>query len=256
MAKTVALVQARMGSTRFPGKMLAQLGSHSLLEWVLNRVRRARMIDTIVLSTTTLRRDDQLVLIAQQLGIEVFRGSESDVLGRLAAAASQFEADIVVRVCADNPFIDSVEIDRLVTYFKHVKCDYAFNHLDRLGSRYADGFGAEIMYNSLLQHIAQSATDSLHREHATLYIWDNDHDYCLSAVPAPHQLAYPQLRFDVDLPHDLAYLATLVKVGVAMNSSSNIIVQVALEINGATLVASDRLRGIQSDLNAKYIISA
>jgi len=168
MSKTVALVQARMGSTRFPGKMLAQLGGHPLLEWVLLRMRRARMIDEVVLATTTLGRDDELVALAQKLGIEVFLGSENDVLGRLSAAAVQCGADIVVRVCADNPFIDPDEIDRLVAHFKSNACDYACNNQDRLGNRYADGFGAEILSNFLLQQIAQTATDARHREHVTL----------------------------------------------------------------------------------------
>jgi len=215
MSKTVALVEARMGSTHFPGKTLVKLGDHPLLEWVLHRVRCARMIDVVVLVTTTLGRDDDLVAIAHKSGVEVFRGSENDVLGRFAVAALQYGAEVVVRVCADNPFIDPDELDRLVYHFKNNACDYACNHQARLGNRYADGFGAEIFSNLLLQEICKSTANVRYREHAALYIWDHAENYCLSAVPAPHQLAYPELRFGVDRPQDLVYLESLVKAGLA-----------------------------------------
>lgn len=256
MSKTVALVQARMGSTRFPGKMLAQLAGHPLLEWVLHRVRRARMIDAVVLATTTLSSDDELVALGQCLGIEVFRGSENDVLGRFAAAASQYAAEFVVRVCADNPFIDPDELDRLVSHFKNNSCDYACNHQDRLGNRYADGFGAEILSNRLLQQIAQTATDARHREHATLYIWDQAQDYCLNALPAPYQLAYPELRFDVDQPQDLANLQTLVEAGVGMDSTASEIVQIALTRECATLVTTDIRLGTSTEPSNTYFLGA
>lgn len=256
MSKTIALVQARMGSTRFPGKMLAQLGGHPLLEWVLNRVRRALTIDEVILTTTTLSRDDELVALGQGLGVEVFRGSENDVLGRFAAAASHYGAEIVVRVCADNPFVDPDEIDRLVINFEDSACDYVCNHQDRLGSRYADGFGAEILSNALLQQIAQTATDARHREHATLYIWDHAQDYCLNALPAPYQLAYPELRFDVDQPQDLANLQMLVKAGVDIDSTASEIVQIALTSECSTLVTTDIRFGTSSETSTTYFLGA
>lgn len=256
MSKTVALVQARMGSTRFPGKMLAQLDNHPLLEWVLRRVRRARMIDSIVLATTTLSSDDELVALAQKLGIEVFRGSENDVLGRFAAAASQCGAEVVVRVCGDNPFIDPDELDRLVSHFKNNASDYACNHRDRLDNRYADGFGAEIFSNLSLQQISKITTNIRHREHVTLYIWEHAENYCLSAVPAPNQLAYPELRFDVDQPQDLAYLESLVEAGVNFESTASEIVQIALIRECTTLVTTDIWLETSAELSNKYFLGA
>lgn len=198
-----------MGSTRFPGKMLANLAGYPVLEWVLRRTRNARLVDRIVLATTDQSRDDPLVALASRLGISVHRGSESDVLERFADAAREFGASDVVRVCADNPFIDPVEIDRLVRYYIDNPCDYACNHQDRIGNAYADGFGAEILSNALLQKMSELASDLRHREHATLYLWDHPANYRLLAVPAPVELAYPELSFDVDTPGDLHYLNTL-----------------------------------------------
>ena len=94
-----------MGSTRFPGKMLEKFCGIAILEWVLRRVQSANLIDKIVLATTKLERDDPLVELAQSLSVNIFRGSEDDVLGRFADAAEHFGASTVVRVCADNPLI-------------------------------------------------------------------------------------------------------------------------------------------------------
>lgn len=256
MSLVVALVQARMGSTRFPGKMLAELGGYPILEWVLKRISRARLIDRVVLATTTSSRDDALVSLAQKLGVEVFRGSETDVLGRFAAAAAQHGADVVVRVCADNPFVDPDEVDRLVNHFNHNLCDYACNHQDRLGSLYADGFGAEILSSALLQQIANTALDTRHREHATLYIWDHASDYRLSTVSAPSELAHPELRFDVDQPHDLTYLQALANAGVNIGNTASEIVRIALSRDHVTLVTTDIQLESPTDFDNAFFLGA
>lgn len=239
MSRVVALIQARMGSTRFPGKMLANLGGYPILEWVVQRVSHAQLIDKVVLATTDLPRDDPLVALADQLGVEVFRGSEADVLGRFATAAAQHEADLVVRICADNPFIDADEIDRLVTHFKKTSCDYACNHQERLGNCYADGFGAEILANSLLQKISLLATEQNHREHATSYIWDHASEFHIEAVPAPRELAYPELRFDVDTAQDFERLQEIVAAGVRIDTAAPVITNIALGNDRALLVTTD-----------------
>jgi aminopeptidase-like protein/spore coat polysaccharide biosynthesis protein SpsF (cytidylyltransferase family) len=227
MSKTVALVQARMGSTRFPGKMLALLDGRPILEWVLHRVSLAKLVDTVTLATSDLAQDDQLSELAARRGVSVFRGSEADVLGRFAGAAAIAEADTVIRVCADNPFIDAVEIDRLIRYYNEHSCDYACNHQDRLGSGYADGFGAEILSNALLQQLASSVTEMRYREHATLYLWKHLEQFTLHAVKAPKELAFPNLRFDVDSPQDLETLQQLTDAGVGIESTAVEIVNIA-----------------------------
>jgi len=226
--RTVAIIQARMGSSRFPGKMLALLAGRPLLEWVLRRVTRSARLDETVLATTSCTRDDPLVELAGKCGVRVFRGEENDVLGRFAAAADVAGAESVVRVCADNPFIDPGEIDRLIDFFNDNRCDYACNHLDRLASGYADGFGAEILAADLLRQVAANSTEAKHREHVTLYLWDHAGEYRLKAVPAPRVLAYPALRFDVDVPADLAGLEQLAAAGIDMETSAEKIVQLAL----------------------------
>lgn len=226
-SRVVAIIQARMGSTRFPGKMLTPLGDLTLLEWVLLRVKRAKLLDDIVLATSSLVRDDALEEIAVKHNVKVYRGDENDVLNRFVCAADYSDAQIVVRICADNPFIDPGEIDRLVAFYKNSGCDYACNHQDRLGSNYADGFGAEILGTKLLDSIAQMTLEKRHREHVTLFLWDNSVEYRLEAVKAPAELAFPAMRFDVDRPDDLLYLKNLVDLGVNISSSAEEIVEVA-----------------------------
>lgn len=230
--RTVAVVQARMGSQRFPGKMMESLGGTPLLSWVLQRVSAAAEVDQVVLATSDNERDEPLAALAAQLGVSVFRGHESDVLARFVGAATAADAEWVVRVCADNPFVDPGEIDRLVGFFSANRYDYACNHLDRMGSGYADGFGAEILSVSLLQRLAVLASDARHREHVTLYLWDHQPDYRLSAVPAPAELRHPGLRFDVDRPDDLEALARLVASGVTVRSTAAQIVKAALASRG------------------------
>ena len=122
--RTIAIVQARMGSSRLPGKMMMDLAGEPLLHWVLSRVKKAKLLDSIILATSDGAIDDQLVELAQKLNVPVFRGSETDVLGRFLEAANVSKADHVVRVCGDNPLIAPEEIDRLVEFFEK-----ALNHL-------------------------------------------------------------------------------------------------------------------------------
>ena len=228
---TNALVQARMGSRRFPGKMLAKLGDYPILEWVLKRVKKSKFIDNIILATSNNKIDDPLVSIGQKLNINIFRGSENDVLGRFANASKLYNSSWIIRICGDNPFIDPKELDRLIEFFKENKCDYACNHQNQLNSGYADGFGAEILSSKLLHQQEIIAKNLESREHVTQNIWDNSYDYKIKAVPAPTQLKFPELRFDVDTKEDLEYLKTLLNAGVNINTSAQNIVQIALQLN-------------------------
>ncbi len=209
--RTVAVVQARMGSTRFPGKVMCDLAGRPLIDWVLFRVMRSSLVDHTVLATTDSSIDNLLAQHAAGLGVAVYRGDENDVLGRVASAAHEADAELVVRVCADNPFVDPGEIDRLIEFFCSRETDYACNHQNRLGSGYPDGFGAEILSLSLLDYLNEHTTDPHQREHVTLYLWDNPECFRLTAVPVPRELEHSDLRFDVDIPADLVRLGSFLE---------------------------------------------
>jgi spore coat polysaccharide biosynthesis protein SpsF len=209
--KVVGVIQARMGSTRLPKKMLLNLGNYPIIEWVIRRAKLSKELDKIVLATSNLKKDDKLAEIAKNLKIDLYRGSEVDVLERFCGAADMFKANTIVRICADNPFIDSNEINRLITFYFEEQCDYACNHQDRLQSGYVDGLGAEIFSKNKLDNINKIAIEPKHREHITLYFWDNYKDYKIKAVKPPKFFNYPNLRFDVDTKEDLDFLNSLIK---------------------------------------------
>ena len=220
MTRVVAVVQARMGSQRFPGKMLAKLGERDLLSWVLTRVCDAKQLDQVVLATSDSSDDDQLADAASNFNALVVRGSQNDVLDRFVQSAKVSQADLVVRVCADNPFIAAEEIDRLVFTHKSGSYDYSCNHQQKLNNRYADGFGAEILSAALLNAIAKSTTQQSHREHVTSYIWDNADKYKIQAVEAPAELAFPEIKLDIDTPQDMQKLDEFVKKFAITTKSS------------------------------------
>ena len=211
MSRVVAVVQARMGSSRFPGKMMAKLGDQELMSWVLTRVCDAKELDQVVLATSTSGDDDQLVEVASNFKVMVVRGSQDDVLDRFVKASRESKADLVVRVCADNPFVAAEEIDRLVVAHKSGSFDYSCNHQQRLGNRYADGFGAEVVSTSLLNEISKLTTQTMHREHVTSYVWDNSAKFRIQAVMAPSDLAFPEIKLDIDTPEDLQKLNQFVQ---------------------------------------------
>ena len=140
--RVIAIIQARLGSTRLPGKMLMELNGSPIVEWVCNRVRRAQGLDAAVAAIPEGSLDDPTRGYLHTISMAVYRGSEDDVVGRFRAAQLH-EATHIVRVCADNPFIDPHAIDALIdVYFN--PCDYAYNHIPR-NNLWPDGLGAEIV---------------------------------------------------------------------------------------------------------------
>src|SRR5215467_4685297 len=165
--RTVAIIQARMASTRLPGKVLMKIGGRSLLVYLVERISRSRTLDSILVATTTNPRDNIIIEECERRGIPNFRGSESDVLGRYVSAARACQADIIVRVTADNPFTDPDSIDRVVDTLASGNVDYAIeNHLPV-------GITGEALTWDALSFIDSVADTPPWREHVTLYAKDN-----------------------------------------------------------------------------------
>ncbi len=206
----MCIIQARMGSSRFPGKTLAPLGGTSLLDILISRLKRARSLRRIVVATSTKKRDESISRVVERAGAECFAGSEEDVLGRILHAADHFGADVVVRVCADNPFTDPEQVDRLVGLHIASDAEYSENaavHVDSL----PDGVGAEAIDVAALSDVARHTDVPSYREHVTKWICDNADRYKLLRVDAPLHLRRPDIRLDVDSPRDLERLERLVQ---------------------------------------------
>ncbi len=226
MSDTLIIIQARMGSKRLPGKMLMKLSHYTIIEWVIKRIKKMKSNAKIIIATTKEKEDDKITKIGRLNKLKVFRGPKNDVLQRFYLAAKKFKAKYVVRICADNPFIDFGEIDRLVKRFKSKKNDYAFNHRNKLNSLYADGFGAEILTYSSLVKINDKALKKTQREHVTKYIWDNKKKFKILPILANKNFAYPNLKFDINTKKDLNFMNYFVKKNsININTRAQRIIQ-------------------------------
>lgn len=168
----VCIMQTRIGSTRLPGKVLKKICGKTVLEHDIDRLKRIRNINKIVIATTILEKDNCIVEEADRLGISYYRGSEEDVLSRYYYAAKENNADIVVRVTSDCPLIDSEVSGEIIQYYidnKH-KYDYVSNTIDRT---YPRGLDTEVFSFKALEKAFNEAESQRDREHVTPYIWDN-----------------------------------------------------------------------------------
>jgi spore coat polysaccharide biosynthesis protein SpsF len=165
--KRVAILQARMGSTRRPGKVLADLAGAPMLARQVARLQRCRELDEIVVATTTRTDDDAVEALARELGLPVFRGSEQDVLSRYVGAARAARAELVVRVTADCPLIDPDVTDLVVRTAREGGCDYASNTHQRT---YPQGLDTEAFFADVLERMARLGTSSEAREHVTWFL--------------------------------------------------------------------------------------
>ncbi|MDR9392441.1 MAG: glycosyltransferase family protein [Trueperaceae bacterium] len=195
----MVIVQARMGSTRLPGKVLMDLEGRPMLERQLERLARARTPDAIVIATSKDVRDQPIVDLAERLHIPFTRGSEEDVLDRYTQAARTYEADVVARVTADCPLVDPAVLDQCVhTLADDPSLDYASNTLERT---YPRGLDVEAMTRSTLESAAREATDPADREHVTRFIWRQPERFHLGSLQ--HSTNHSHLRWTVDTDKDL-----------------------------------------------------
>jgi len=185
--------------------MLYPLHGIPLVEWVYRRVMRSTYLNRVVFAIPTTTQDDELNNFLCSIGAEVFRGSELNVVDRFYQAAQYTEADTIIRICADNPFVSGEVIDILIDFFKKNKFDYAYNHVPK-NCNWPDGLGAEICSSDLLHLIYLNANGTVQREHLFNYILENKQKFNIGSAPVPTDLAYPELKFDVDTIQDLVRL--------------------------------------------------
>lgn len=176
--KVVCLVQARVGSTRLPGKILKEICGKTILHHEIDRLKKCKEIDEIVIATTDKKDDDKIVNEAKKLSVKYFRGSENDVLSRFYYAAKENNADIIVRVTSDCPCIDFEILDKMLIYFKdkykEKQIDYLSNTINRT---YPRGYDIEIFTFSALEKSYINAEKEYEREHVTPYIYDKTNNF-------------------------------------------------------------------------------
>lgn len=201
----VAITQARMTSTRLPGKVLREVAGRTLLEWHLLRLRRSRRLDRVVVATTVNASDDPIEELCARLGVPVYRGDEHDVLSRYAGAAAAHDAATVVRITSDCPLIDPDEIDRLIEVFIREEAAYASNAHVR---RFPRGLDAEVMSRAALETAQRDARERPDREHVTLYLRRQPWLFPHASVVGETDCS--QHRWTVDTPADLELVSRLI----------------------------------------------
>ncbi len=204
--KTVAIIQARMGSSRFPGKMLSLLDTQPLISWIVQRTRAAKRVDEVVVATTTCDTDLPLVQWCEKHDVGCFRGSVDDVLARFFHTAAQFDADRIVRLTGDCPLLDPQLIDDVVECLEYDRdVDFATNCEPMT---FPEGMSAECFPRRILQKMHREARLPSHREHVTPYVRFAPSRFRHAIVTAEPNLAH--LRLAVDYEADLQALEDLV----------------------------------------------
>lgn len=202
--KTLIIVQARMTSTRLPGKVLLPLAGEPMLTRLIERLRRVRRADGIVVATTTNATDDPIAALCAQLGVPCHRGSEHDVLSRYADAARVHGADVVVRITSDCPLIDPALIDQTIAAFDEGGSDYVSNMLP---PTWPYGMAVEVFSAAALAQAHAEATQAAEREHVTPFLYWHPERYRLRNVASPVDLSHH--RWTVDTPEDYALVSRL-----------------------------------------------
>ena len=208
---TTILVQVRTNSTRFPKKQFAYIGENQLIDWIILRLSNLEKYYNVVYCIPKGIEDNILNDFLLLNGKKTYRGSENDVLTRLYnSSKSIIRSEYFVRVCADNPFLDSKSIVKLIKHTKENNLDYSFNHLSKLDSNHSDGFGAECFTKNTFDIINDKAT-GLQREHVTKFIWDNLDDFKIGYPDPVIGLDNPSVSLDFDTYSDFIKLNYLVR---------------------------------------------
>jgi len=198
--KTVTIIQTRMGSTRLPGKVMKDLGGHTVLARVVRRLRRSTLTGEILIATTTKPADDVIVEECRHLAVEVFRGEENDVLDRYYQAAKAFQAEAVVRITSDCPMIEPEITDNTIRAFLQQRPDYASNALKRT---YPRGLDTEIMTLETLERAWRNGK-TYERVHVTPYVYENPDQFKILSITGDTD--YSNHRWTLDTPEDLEFI--------------------------------------------------
>ena len=192
-----AIIQARCGSTRFPGKVFADIDGKPLLWHVVNRLRYASMIDDIIIATTTNPKDRAIEEWCEKEGVKCFRGSEEDVLDRYYSASAAFPSDIIVRVTADDPFKEPAVIDRVIRKLIDEKLDLVTNNFP---PSFPEGLDCEAFTSEVLDTMENSTDDAFEREHVTQYVYHNPDKFRIGNVASDVNLS--SYRWTIDNEED------------------------------------------------------
>jgi spore coat polysaccharide biosynthesis protein SpsF len=204
--RIICFIEARMRSSRLPGKVLRPILGKPMLELMVERLKRARTIDGIVIATTDQPSDQPIADLAARLGVGHFRGSEDDVLGRVLGAARSARADVIVETTGDCPLHDPAIIDKVVADFRMGGADFVSNVLGYTTPR---GTDVRVFTTDALDEINRASSDPADHEHVSLHFWEHPEKYRLRNVRTELPASVAELRLTVDTPEDLQLVQTV-----------------------------------------------
>lgn len=200
--KIVASIEARMGSTRLPGKSMKKILGKPMLQLMIERVKNCNKIDEIVIATSKNKENDKIEELSKKLGVSYFRGSEEDVLDRVLKGAKSVNADIILESWGDCPLTDPLVLDDLIKYYLENNFDCVGTILPNFKKTYPLGISALIFSTKVLDEINKITHDPVDRENVSNYIYEHPEKYKLSPLPCPPELNFPNLRLVVDEQSD------------------------------------------------------
>ena len=216
--KIVASIEARMTSSRLPGKVLMLADGKPLLQHMVERIRKVKLVDEIVVATTINDSDSPIVELCNQLGIKVFRGSEDDVLQRVLDAHQSLNSDVIVELTGDCPLIDPEVIDQVVQEYLNSDIDYVSNAHVR---SYPDGYDVQVFSFSVLNKVNEKVKSKEDREHVSLYIYKSG-EYSLKAVIAEESIRWPELRVTLDNKGDYLLIKNIIETAAREGKEYNV----------------------------------
>ncbi|WP_025678686.1 cytidylyltransferase domain-containing protein [Paenibacillus massiliensis] len=222
--KTIVVIQARMGSTRLPGKILMPLGDHDNLYYVTARCKRIPGVDEVIVATSRLAQDDAVQQWCDKHQIVCSRGSEEDVLSRFMEAAKPYQPVFVVRVTADCPFVDIEMAQDMIRLIQEKGVDIV-----DLSAALPRGLAVEVLSYSVLQYMDEHGQEPRHREHVTYYAYEYKEQFKRAAYLPPANRLYPQLRITLDTAEDYALISAIAQHFNDPYVSSEEVIQYLLE---------------------------
>ena len=204
------IIQARIGSTRLPGKVMMKIRDKPLLYYIINQIKNSKKINKIVIATTETPQDDQIFEYVKSLGVEVYRGNEEDVLDRYYQCSKHYNVDKIVRVTSDCPLIDPEIIDKCIEEFEKNDIDYLSNVNRKIDKKwvydpcgYPSGFAAEIFTFNALEKTWKSARKPSEREHVSQYMLNNPYLFKIRNIKNSEDFSHIRLTVDHQVDFDL-----------------------------------------------------
>jgi len=207
MSKNIhAIIQARMTSSRLPGKVLLEGFKKPILEHQIERLRWSKHITDVIVATTTNATDDPVIELCDKLNVKYFRGSEENVLQRVLDTMRHHNTDIIVEITGDCPLIDYQVVDEVIEYYLNNQYDYVSNVMERT---YPRGLDTQVFSKDVLEKVNSLTSHPMDREHVSIYIYKHPQTFSCSGIKLPANLAHPEYRWTLDTQDDYKFIKTV-----------------------------------------------